>query len=1229
MAQEIKRMRYFNGLFLKEDEFNIERDYNLRMRRLHNHHLHGFGIVWGLIVGEGNPGEIVVSPGMAIDKSFDAQFSENTGREIVIVADRTVDLSSYGTADVYVWVSYNEDQADVVPELGGDEPIHLVENVTIGHSTTKPSNVEANLILAKVLLVGGNVDQILTEEGGESLRIPLVTPTVPTDPEPGPVVESQVSVTPWTEYAMVISATTTAPTKATTPTVDKAYWRRVGDSMEITYTYHSSTGTGQNAGTGTYLFSLPAGYAIDGTKINISTQGMTGVVGNFSHASSTDFLDGHCYVHDSTNLVAVVSDESSGANSFVSSTFAALVSSQARTYSLRATVPIANWTVGTVGSFNKVEYAYNSSTTNADDTTSFAYGESGALVPNISGATGTAYVRKRISLSKVFKHVRLEFQGSGSGIWCDSAGFAPFFYDQSSVGTNYLFGAKLEKVSETAWNVVFNAGFCRLDSTSGNTAWSTENTNGTRWRVVASDNPLFVEGDGTESQVSVTSWTEYPLNITATTSNPTKATSPAIDKAYWRRVGDSMEIEYTYYASSGTGAAAGSGNYLFSIPPGFTIDSSKTTISTTKGRGVCGDADIDGGFTGNAQAYNANNIALVVGRDESTWNFVSNSFPGSGLAGTPSYSVSFRATVPIAEWTTGTVGSFNRVEYAYNSSTTNANDTTSFSYGEFGSPVPVIAGSQKRKRVRFSKLFKHYELEFQENGIGPWLPAGSTRFGLIRRGDTDAGLDGAALLPVNTTDFDVIWTEEGCAAGDISTSTNTWSLENSNGTRWRVVASDNPLFVESGPESQVSVTSWLEYPLTISATTTPPTKATSPTIDKAYWRRVGDSMEISYTYRADSSTGASAGSGDYIFRLPPGYSIDTSKIVATNDVAGGIVGPAGAEIGGSNRFGGAMSVYDSTGLRMYVDIDNNTMVTVTSSNMHLANAGLRYSFRAVVPIAGWTTGTVGSFNRVEYAYNTSTTDANDTTSFAYGESGGLVPSAITVNRSKRVRFSRSFKHYRAEILKSGLGAWVGLGDEGGTYAEPGVRYGTNLTPVSSTDLDVTFYTGGTTTGSTWASMNAAGTRWRVVGCDNPLFVEAADPEFATATSSVFTPSVSGRYYALTGNSVTLTAGTWRLSGSADFNNGGSSPGYGFIRCSWHAANGDGSTTEPAALSTIQSGHYLSRLYVPTSSENALTATTLRLKLTTTSVIHLVPYAVMTTDAGVARITTHIYAERIS
>ncbi|MCR9140779.1 MAG: tail fiber protein [bacterium] len=171
-----RRLRYFDGLIMKQEEFILEQDYHVRMRRLHNRMLHDGGIIEGLEVTIGNaPGEVLVTQGFALDRHDDPQFSERIGREVYLTDDCEVDLSSYQAGDeVWIWVNYAEEFVDVVPDRGGQEPIHIKETAVINHSTTEPVNRnKEDVVLAVVeigpggLIDGTSINYIF---GGEELR---------------------------------------------------------------------------------------------------------------------------------------------------------------------------------------------------------------------------------------------------------------------------------------------------------------------------------------------------------------------------------------------------------------------------------------------------------------------------------------------------------------------------------------------------------------------------------------------------------------------------------------------------------------------------------------------------------------------------------------------------------------------------------------------------------------------------------------------------------------------------------------------------------------------------------------------------------------------------------------------------------------------------------------------------------------------------------------------------
>lgn len=158
-----------------------------------------------------------------------------------------------------------------------------------------------------------------------------------------------------------------------------------------------------------------------------------------------------------------------------------------------------------------------------------------------------------------------------------------------------------------------------------------------------------------------------------------------------------------------------------------------------------------------------------------------------------------------------------------------------------------------------------------------------------------------------------------------------------------------------------SCRNWQSFSMTIKGSNSDPTKANSPANDDAFFKRVDDEMVITYTYHHTSSAGSAAGSGLYVFRLPSGYSTDTTKILGSeNSSTGvdgrGVVGPAYANSG----VGGVGFVRISTetgvgdGLVIVDDPeDANTLKAVGAGHQAINSGTVFYSFTANVPIEGW------------------------------------------------------------------------------------------------------------------------------------------------------------------------------------------------------------------------------------------------------------------------------------
>lgn len=144
-----------------------------------------------------------------------------------------------------------------------------------------------------------------------------------------------------------------------------------------------------------------------------------------------------------------------------------------------------------------------------------------------------------------------------------------------------------------------------------------------------------------------------------------------------------------------------------------------------------------------------------------------------------------------------------------------------------------------------------------------------------------------------------------------------------------------------------AITDWKSYTLTIGGATTAPTPGTNTSF--AFWRRVGDTMEIRYEF--SQTTAGSGGTGVYKFPLPSGYTADSSKV-------GGILG-AGQSLGSFTAFNGTLvfeghvQQWDTTNLYGYVGEAASNTSNISSTFLGLGNATIRYGFEAKVPIVGW------------------------------------------------------------------------------------------------------------------------------------------------------------------------------------------------------------------------------------------------------------------------------------
>src|SRR6185295_9874696 len=156
--KEVKRLNYFKGLFLQEEDFNAEQAYHIRMRRLHNRTLHTWGVVEGLVVSQGSStNSVVVSSGIAID---------NLGQEIVLLPGSPSISTGIAKGDVFITVSYAEvdDPSDKYTTAGVENKFKKkTERPLLKAEAAAPAAGSLAVLLARVSVENSLVTTISNE----------------------------------------------------------------------------------------------------------------------------------------------------------------------------------------------------------------------------------------------------------------------------------------------------------------------------------------------------------------------------------------------------------------------------------------------------------------------------------------------------------------------------------------------------------------------------------------------------------------------------------------------------------------------------------------------------------------------------------------------------------------------------------------------------------------------------------------------------------------------------------------------------------------------------------------------------------------------------------------------------------------------------------------------------------------------------------------------------------
>lgn len=152
-------------------------------------------------------------------------------------------------------------------------------------------------------------------------------------------------------------------------------------------------------------------------------------------------------------------------------------------------------------------------------------------------------------------------------------------------------------------------------------------------------------------------------------------------------------------------------------------------------------------------------------------------------------------------------------------------------------------------------------------------------------------------------------------------------------------------------------TPWVNSGTTIiHATTTNPTKGTIVQ-DNLWYRRVGDSAEIRIEFR--QSAAGTSGTGNYLYGVPTGITIDTNKLTVFTSTAGSAPLSNYSAIGfGQALEGGNMctliaTAYDISFVRLFGFDSLNQVDFVVAAGQFGMNQQMSYLITFTVPVSGW------------------------------------------------------------------------------------------------------------------------------------------------------------------------------------------------------------------------------------------------------------------------------------
>ena len=155
----IKRLNYFTGQFLKENDFLDEQSYHINALSMHNRNVHSWGIASGLdVLFDGK--HVILTEGMAIDRN---------GKQILLEKPARIDFKRTSSSTVHLTISLETKETDPVEtdEFSGNTRIS--EGAHIELDKGMPDDESVKIFLAKITLDPENKTAISIDKSNRKI----------------------------------------------------------------------------------------------------------------------------------------------------------------------------------------------------------------------------------------------------------------------------------------------------------------------------------------------------------------------------------------------------------------------------------------------------------------------------------------------------------------------------------------------------------------------------------------------------------------------------------------------------------------------------------------------------------------------------------------------------------------------------------------------------------------------------------------------------------------------------------------------------------------------------------------------------------------------------------------------------------------------------------------------------------------------------------------------------